>query len=254
MEFDHLNFDLDNDAVRIQLNRPRQLNAVSMEMWTELTTALEAADATEDVRAIIMSGAGDEFCAGDDINDLQAIDSHEEALNYAKHVLEHSATIESIGTPVITKIDGKAYGVGCEIAAISDITIATKSSIFSLSEPWLGVSALNGLFRLPALIGLKQAREIMLTAREIPAEEAQELGLVTEVCDPDALDAVVADKIDQIRKNGPLAVEMTKQFLNRHRHGGEEAARTLAYLSTAEEGREGIEAFLADRQPSWVAN
>lgn len=252
MDFDYLNYDLDDDAVRIQLSRPRQLNAMSMEMWTELTTALEAAHTTGDVRAIILSGEGDEFCAGDDINDLQAIESHKEALNYARHVLEHSATIESIGTPVITKIDGKAYGVGCEIAAISDITIATESSVFSLSEPWLGVSALNGLFRLPALIGLKRAREIMLTAREIPAEEAQEIGLVTRVCDSDDLETVVLEKVDQIRKNGPLAVEMTKQFLNRHRHGGMGAARTLAYLSTAEEGREGIEAFLADRQPSWV--
>lgn len=253
MSYSNIQYETDGDIAQIVLDRPDKLNSISVPMWTEFTDALNRADNDDEIRSIVLSGAGDAFCAGDNIDDITSLETFDDALEYAHHVLEHSGTVEQIGTPVVAKIDGITYGVGCELAAICDVTVASEDASFCLSEPQIGVSPLNGLFRLPDLIGLKRARELMLTARKVDAREAHKLGIATEVTSPGDLDDAVDRITKQISSNAPMVVEMTKRYLNSRRDGDEEAATVLAYLSMTEDGTEGTQAFLEKREPEWKA-
>ncbi|WP_336000416.1 enoyl-CoA hydratase/isomerase family protein [Halorientalis halophila] len=251
MAYEHIVRDVDGPVCRITFDRPEHLNAVSVEMWEEFREALLAAEDDPDIRAIRLEGNGDTFCAGDDIQDIRDLTSATEVMEYCEYIREASGTIERIATPVVAKVDGIAYGVGCEIAGLCDVTIATEEAEFSLIEPKIGVSSLNGLFRFPDLIGTKPAREMMVTARTLDAEEAHRVGLVSAVTTDDEVDDVVADRIDEIVESAPLAVEMTKRLVNGEREGANEAVTVLANTFLSEDRIEGTSAFLEKREADW---
>lgn len=251
MSYEHIVRDVDGPVCRITFDRPEHLNAVSVEMWEEFREALLAAEDDSEIRAIRLAGNGDAFCAGDDIQDIRDLTSTTEVMEYCEYIREASGTIERIATPVVAKVDGIAYGVGCEIAGLCDVTIATEDAAFSLIEPKIGVSSLNGLFRFPDLIGTKPAREMMVTARTLDAEEAHRVGLVSAVATDDGVDGVVADRIDEIVESAPLAVEMTKRLVNGEREGANEAVTVLANTFLSEDRIEGTSAFLEKREADW---
>ncbi|WP_255197520.1 enoyl-CoA hydratase/isomerase family protein [Halorarius litoreus] len=251
MTYDHIVSDVDGPVCRITFDRPEHLNAVSVEMWEEFREALLAAEDDPDVRVVLLAGNGDAFCAGDDIQDIRDLASATEVLEYCEYIREASGTIERIATPVVAKVDGIAYGVGCEIAGLCDVTIATEDASFSLVEPKIGVSSLNGLFRFPDLIGTKPAREMMVTARTLDAAEAHRVGLVSAVATDDEVDDVVADRIDEIVESAPLAVELSKRLVNGEREGANEAVTVLANTFLSEDRIEGTSAFLEKRDADW---
>jgi enoyl-CoA hydratase len=251
MVYEYIISEVMDNVCYVTFDRPDQLNAVSVEMWDEIRDALLEADADGTIRVIILSGHGDAFCAGDDIQDILDLVTPTDMLAYAEHILECSGTIERINTPVVAKIDGAAYGVGCEIAGLCDVTVATEDATFSLVEPRIGVSPLNGLFRFPDLIGTKPAREMMLTARALDAEEALRIGLVSAVVDTEEIDDVVQARVDEIRENAPLAIEMTKAMINGEREGENEAINVLSYLCMTQDRAEGTSAFLEKHDPEW---
>lgn len=251
MAYEHIVQEFDGPVCHVTFDRPEHLNAVSVEMWGEFREALLAADDDPDVRAVRLSGNGDAFCAGDDIQDILDLETATDVWDYCEYIRECSGTIERIGTPVVAKIDGIAYGVGCEIAGLCDVTLATEDASFSLVEPKIGVSSLNGLFRFPDLLGTKPAREMMLTARTLDAEEAHRVGLVSAVAPGDDIDAVVQERIDDIVESAPLAVELSKHLVNGEREGANEAATVLAYTCMTRDRVEGTSAFLEKRDADW---
>lgn len=251
MAYEHIVRDVDGPVCRITFDRPEHLNAVSVEMWEEFRDALLAAEDDPDVRAVVLEGKGEAFCAGDDIQDIRDLETAADVMEYCEYIRETSGTIERIATPVVAKVDGVAYGVGCEIAGLCDVTVASEDASFSLIEPKIGVSSLNGLFRFPDLIGTKPAREMMVTARTLDAEEAHRVGLVSAVASDEELDGVVADRIDEIVESAPLAVEASKRLVNGEREGANEAVTALANTFLTEDRTEGTSAFLEKREAEW---
>lgn len=251
METEHLVLEMEPPIARITLDRPDRLNALAVRTWGELRDALETADENEEIRAIVLAGNGKAFCSGDDISDFE-FESAGDARAYAKHILSCGLTIERVETPVIAKVHGLAHGGGCEIAAIADVTIASRSASFRLPESLVGAVPGIGLVRFPELIGLKRTRELMLTNRELDADEARDVGLVDEVTDDDdELDALVEKRAGHIAKTAPMSTRLIKRILNSRFEDEAAAVNALTLIFTMDDIVEGMDAFFAERDPQW---
>lgn len=250
MDAEHLVFNSEPPVAQITLDRPDRLNALAVQTWAELRDALEAADQDDDVRAIVLEGNGKAFCSGDDISDFE-FETAGDARAYAKHILSCGLTIERIETPVLSKVHGLAHGGGCEIAAIADVTIASEAATFRLPESLVGAVPGIGLVRFPELIGLKRTRELMLTNRELDAEEAKDIGLVNEVVPDDELDDVVAQRATDVARTAPMSTRLIKRILNSRLADEAEAVNALTLIFTMDDVVEGMDAFFDDREPNW---
>jgi enoyl-CoA hydratase/carnithine racemase len=242
------------DAVTtLTLNRPDRYNALDTEAWTQLHDALRRAEQDREVRVVVLEGAGEAFCAGDDIGDF-VFENAGEARAYAKHIMDCGLTIERIETPVISKVDGLAHGGGCELAAIADISIASTAASFRLPESKVGAVPGIGMMRFPDLIGLKRTRELMLTNRELDACEARDIGLINEVVDPEDVEDAVTERAAQIAATAPMSCRLIKRILNGRLSDESEAVNALTLVFTMEDAKEGMDAFLSDREPEWQDN
>lgn len=250
-EDDPILYEVTGKVATITLNRPHRLNALDTPAWGELREALLAADEDDDVRVVILQGAGKAFCSGDDIGDFE-FDTAAEARDYAKHIMTCSLTIERIETPVVAKVDGLAHGGGCELAVIPDVTIATEDVTFRLPESRVGAVPGISIVRFPELIGLKRARELMLTNREITATEAEAIGLINEVVAPDEIDAVVEDRANEIVKSAPMSTRLIKRGLNARLSDEAAAVNSLNIVFMTDDVLEGMDAFFSKRDPEWT--
>lgn len=253
MDEDTILYEVSGNIATITLNRPHRLNALDTPTWERLRDTLLRGDEDHDVRVIILTGAGKAFCSGDDIGDFE-FNSAAEARDYAKHIMRCGLTIERIETPVVAKVDGLAHGGGCELAVIPDVTIATEDVTFRLPESRVGAVPGIGIVRFPELIGLKRARELMLTNREITAAEAQDIGLINEVVTPDEIDDVVAERANQIAKSAPMPTRLIKRNLNARLSDEAAAVNALNLVFMTEDVLEGMDAFFSKRDPEWVDN
>ncbi len=251
MEYQDIAFEREPPVATITLDRPDRLNALAVETWAELRDALEAADADDDVRVVVLAGNGKAFCSGDDISDFE-FETAGDARAYAKHILSCGLTIERIETPVVSKVHGLAHGGGCEIAAIADVTVASTEATFRLPESLVGAVPGIGLVRFPELIGLKRTRELMLTNRELDAEAAHEYGLVNEVVAPEDLDDAVAERAAGIAKTAPMSARLIKRICNSRLEDEAEAVNALSLIFTMDDVVEGMDAFFDDRDPEWT--
>lgn len=250
MELEHIIYEADESIALITLNRPDRLNALAVQTWDELRTCLQTADQDDDVRVIVLAGKGQAFCSGDDISDLE-FDSAGDAWAYAKHIIQCGLTIDRIDTPVIAKVDGLAFGGGCELAVLPDVTIASNEATFRLPESLIGAVPGIGLVRFPELIGLKRTRELMLTNRELNAEEALDIGLINEVVTPDELDTVVAERAEDIAATAPMSARLIKRTLNAQLRNESEAINALTLVLTMNDMQAGMEAFFGEGKPEW---
>jgi len=173
------------DAIAIiRLNRPEKLNALSQALLENLSDVLKQLEKESDLRAVILTGSGEAFCAGTDINELAGLDQ-----NGARATSERGQAvcnqIENCPVPVIAAIDGIAAGGGCELALACHLRIASTKAHFTLPEIRLGViPAYSGTQRLPREIGYGRALEVMLTGNVLSAEQGYQFGLVNQVTDP----------------------------------------------------------------------
>lgn len=250
MDLEHIIYERDGQIATITLNRPDRLNALAVQTWEELRTCLRTADRDDDVRAIVLVGKGRAFCSGDDIGDLE-FDTAGDAWAYARHIMECGLTVDRIDTPVVAKVDGLAFGGGCELAVLPDVTIASDEATFRLPESLIGAVPGIGFVRFPELIGLKRTRELMLTNRELNAEEALDVGLVNEVVATADLDAVVAERAEEIAATAPMSARLIKRTLNARLRDESEALSALTLVFTMKDIQEGMEAFFGKREPEW---
>ena len=163
----------------VTLNRPKVLNALNTNTWEDLRTAFEAARDDEEVRGVILTGAGDKaFIAGADINELAHLNAieGEESSSHGQAVLN---LVENLGKPVIAAINGFALGGGCELAMASTIRLAVETAKFGQPEVTIGIiPGYGGTQRLPRLVGKGRALQLILSADMIDAQEAYRIGLV----------------------------------------------------------------------------
>lgn len=217
--------------VLVTLNRPAVKNAINKAMVTELHAAFDALKGSDPVPGcVIMAGDGDDFAAGADIAELRARGAQESlaAINSALF-----AKIETFPAPVIAAIKGYALGGGCELALACDIRIGGQSAQMGQPEVNLGIiPAAGGTQRLPRIVGLGRAKELVLTGMIIDSTEAHRIGLLNRIVPDDQLMAEALKLANTICKKGEFAIQMAKQALNQSARVGLDNG--LAFESTAQ--------------------
>lgn len=198
----------------LTIDRQNALNALNTEVINELEQALDAVS-LEDVRCLILTGAGEKsFVAGADIAEMSTL-SKEEGEQFGKKGNAVFRKLETLPIPVIAAVNGYALGGGCELAMSCDIRIAAENAVFAQPEVTLGITAgFGGTQRLPRIIGLGKAKELLYTAAKIKAEEALRLGLVNAVYPQAQLLEECLKLAERIAQNAPIAVRATKKAIN----------------------------------------
>jgi methylglutaconyl-CoA hydratase len=255
-----LQVDIRNAVALITLNRPDVHNAFDQTLIAELTEALRATDADETVRAVVLLGAGESFCAGADLNWMRRMASFSTAQNLAdaRALAAMLSTLNTLSIPSIARVHGAAFGGGVGLVACCDIAIATQDATFALSEARLGlIPAAISPYVIEA-IGARAARRYFLTAERFTAAEAYRLGLVHDLVLPDELDPRINELLGFLVTAGPRAQEECKALIRAVAHRPIETgviadtARRIARVRASPEGREGVAAFLAKRKAAWV--
>lgn len=201
----------DRDGIRtLTLNRPGRKNAINVALWRQLRDALNAA-ADDDVRALVITGAGGAFCSGADIATTD--DSH--PVRKLRRLTDVALALHELPMPTIAKVAGVAVGAGWNLALGCDLVVATPESTFCQIFSKRGLSVdLGGSWLLPKLAGLQQAKRLALLAETIDAAEAQALNLVTWVVGAEEIDGFVDDLADRLAAGPPVALAQTKALLN----------------------------------------
>ena len=246
----------ERDAVAyVRLERAEKRNALTCGMLERLSEIFAGVAARRDLRAVVLSGAGPDFCAGTDVGELSGPDESG-ARRKAERGQEVCERVELCGTPVIAAVRGAAAGGGCELALACHLRVAASDARFGLPETGLGIiPAYGGTLRLTRAVGRGRALAAMLAGEEIGADEAQRLGLVNRVVAPELLLAeaeALARAI--IETSAPLAVRACLEAVTRGaRLPLDEAleleAELFARLFATEDVREGTRAFLEKRKP-----
>lgn len=247
----------------LTINRPEARNAVNAAVHVGLGEGLEQAEADPDIRAVIVTGAGDQaFCAGADLKALsrgerlEPEDKAQRAWGFAGFV-QHP-----IGKPIIAAVNGFALGGGTELALASDIVIAADHAQFGLPEVKRGIiAAAGGAFRIVQQLPRKIAMQLLLTGEPISAQRALDLGLANAVVPLDKLMDTALDFADRIAVNAPLAVQASKRIAMGIAEGQiagdaefwEANKRETRVVFTSADSREGPRAFAEKRQPVWQA-
>ena len=234
----------------LTVDRPPALNALDPATMDALGRAVEACGSAPDLRAVILTGAGERaFVAGADVAALSAM-SPAQAAAFSRRGHEVFGALERLSVPVIAAVNGHALGGGCELALACDFIYASTTARFGLPEARLGViPGFGGTVWLPRRVGLARARELLFTAEPIDAAEALRLGLVNRVVEPAALRDEARRAASAICARGPLAMAAAKRLL---REGaGHPTAEALALeadafgaLFATEDARTGMRAFL----------
>jgi methylglutaconyl-CoA hydratase len=245
-------------VLRLTMNRPQVHNAFNSEMIRELAAAFGEAKKDPDVRLVILTGAGESFCAGADLNWMREIIrySYEQNLRESRELAELMHSIYTLPKPTIARINGAVIGGGTGLFSACDIVIASDKAKFGLSEVKIGlVPAAIGPYVIRR-IGESAARELFLTGERFDAQRALAIGLVNKVVPHDALDEKVAEVVRLLLGSGPEAIARCKELLQKvPAMGLEEAkdytAEMIAGLRVSPEGQEGMSAFLEKRKPKW---
>ncbi|MCS6915030.1 MAG: enoyl-CoA hydratase-related protein [Myxococcales bacterium] len=258
MSFETILLQTDGPVLTLTINRPRQLNALNSQVLTELSQALREVDARPEVRAVILTGAGDRaFVAGADIAEMAGF-SPSEALEFAGRGHRLMDQIAQLPQPVLAAVNGFALGGGTELALACDLIYASQKARFGQPEVTLGVMpGFGGTQRLPRLIGPARAAEMILGGEQISAEEALRMGLVLAVLPPDELLPHCRQVAARIASRAPLAVRAAKRALRQVQEqplaaGCALEQRLFSELFSTADQREGMAAFLAKRPAQFV--
>ncbi|MFQ5904172.1 MAG: enoyl-CoA hydratase/isomerase family protein, partial [Candidatus Binatia bacterium] len=216
MEFQNLIYEVENQALTITLNRPRLKNAFNLELLQELKRSLEKAKEDENIRAVVITGAGDAFSSGGDLTWLARmveLESDEEYIEQNNPFVEMVMAIYQLPKPVIAAVNGPAVGGGCEISLGCDIRIASDKAVFAELFVRLGdIPGLGGLFFLPKIVGLGKAYELAYTGQPVTAEEAYRIGLINHLVGADELMDRAVEAAAGIAKNRSEGVANIKQM------------------------------------------
>ncbi len=256
MNLEQTLFDVDDRGVAtVTFNRPDKHNVMSPAFMSDLNAVM---DHLEGVRALVLTGAGESFCAGGDLGWMKAQMDLTRAERVANSA-DLAALLRRLDTlPLLTiaRVNGQAFGGGVGMIAVCDMAFAVPTAVFALTEVSLGLAPSNISPYVVRRMGAANARRTFLNARMMDAGMAQRMGLITEVHED--LDAAIEVEIASLLRCGPDAVGATKRLIEWvDTHGGEDSAwytaRDLADAWDRAEGQEGIAAFLEKRKPYWRA-
>lgn len=205
--------DRDGAIATITLNRPAKMNALDGTAWALLDSTLEAVQNDDSIRAVILAGAGDNFCAGADVSAPRTVSVH--PLRRMRSITDVVRRLFELPVPTIARVDGAAVGAGWNIALACDFIIASDRSRFSQIFGRRGLSVdCGGSWLLPRVVGPQVAKRLLYLAEMIPASEAAQLGLVLDLCPVEQLEQTVAEFAGRLAAVAPVALAQNKALLN----------------------------------------
>ena len=243
----------------LALNRPAVHNAFDDRLIADLTASLRRLGGDAAVRVVVLTGSGESFSAGGDLNWMRRMAGYSDAENFADAMAlaELLRTLNELAKPTVARVNGAAFAGGLGLVCCCDIAIAAAEASFSLSEARLGLVPATISPYVVAAIGARAARRYFLTAERFSAAEAQRIGLVHEVAPRAALDAAVAKIVGALLEAGAGAQARSKRLIAEvQERPMTEAlmaltARAIAEARASAEAREGLAAFFAKRKPAW---
>jgi enoyl-CoA hydratase/carnithine racemase len=258
--YEHLLVEQSGAVVTATMNRPKSLNALNRKLVEELRDFFVTLYWRRDARVVVLKGAGDNFCAGLDLkersNEARTVSN---GLDGQRGISEIVMAMRRCPQPIIGAVQGAASGGGFALALACDVRIATPKTRFNAAFIRIGLSAcdIGVSYFLPRMVGSSVAAEYMLTGRFIDAERAYQLGLVSRVVAPEAVDGDVKGFVDDMLHATPIGLRLTKECLNHSIDaGGLEAAiamedRNQILCAQGEHFEEGVRAFLEKRAPNY---
>lgn len=259
MTFETLRWDVADQVATITLDRPEKKNAMSWTMFGEIKEAFERAAFDPDIRCVVVTGAGGAFCTGADLTDpANMVGSPLEMRERMETIHEIVRVFLVCPKPTIARVEGIAAGAGCNIALGCDFVIASRTASFAELFVKRGlVVDFGGTWALARGLGLHKAKELAMLGETFGAEEADRLGLLYRLCEPDELDAEVKELTSKLCLLPPKALAMIKDNLNRayersldENLRAESLGQTLAFAS--EDMQEAIRAWVEKREPRFT--
>ncbi|MFM7343176.1 MAG: enoyl-CoA hydratase/isomerase family protein [Betaproteobacteria bacterium] len=246
-------------VAEVWLNRPEVRNAFNDTVIADLNRAFVALAADTELRVVLLAARGKAFCAGADLNWMRAMADYswEQNRQDAQRLADMLWTLDQCPVPLVGRVQGDCYAGGMGLVSVCDVVVASRQATFCLSEARLGLLPATISPYVVRALGVQASRRYFVTAERFSAEQAHRLGLVHQLCEPEALDAQITELIDALVANGPAAVKACKQLV-RDVAGQPlteslraETARRIADLRASPEGREGVQSFLNKRAPNW---
>ena len=256
MNYQTLLTELNDGIVTITINRPEKLNALNQQMINELDAAFDEIDSNEEIRGVIITGAGPKaFVAGADISEFTGFTAQQaKAMSENGHRIFNK--IESASKPVIAAVNGFALGGGCELAMACHLRIASENAKFGQPEINLGIiPGYGGTQRLPRYIGKGKALELLLTGDMMTAQDALQWGLVNKVTLQDELIPTCLSILNKIKTKSPLVIDRVIACVNSHYENGTDGFELeideFSQCMNTEDFKEGTAAFLEKRLPNF---
>jgi enoyl-CoA hydratase len=257
MEYKNIVFTVEEDVAWITFNRPKSLNALSDALFDEFSDALDRIVENEEVRVLILTGAGEKaFVAGADIREIAACNALGAKL-LAEKGQRVIGRLQTLPIPVIAAVNGYALGGGAEIVLACDFAYASETAMLGLPEITLGlVPGYGGTQRLPRLVGIARAKEMIFTGEMISAADALQFGMINKICRPEVLLDETLKTAKKIAGKGKVSVRAAKETINSGLNADLETglrleANAFGLCMASQDAVEGTSAFLEKRKPAF---
>ena len=262
MSFQTIEIDQQDFVATIWLNRPDVRNAFNEQSIAEITQAFRQLDQDRHVRVIVLAARGTAFCAGADLHWMKKMASHTDVENLADAatLAEMMRVIYCCSKPVVARVQGDCYAGGIGLVAACDVVVASESAGFCLSEVRLGLIPATISPYVIRAIGERQSRRYFLTAERFDAHEAKRVGLIHEAVEESQLDHHVAGVVHALLSCSPHAMDEAKRLIRDvscvtiDQELIADTVRRIAEVRSSEQGKEGVQAFLQKRKPTWLAD
>ena len=261
MDFEHIVYNVDDPIATITLNRPDRLNALSPTMRLELLAAVEHSDRSQEVRAVIVTGAGRGFCSGGDVKAMREnLEARKENPVEEKIAPVRDRVVLAMrrsSKPILAAVNGAAAGAGMNIALACDLRIASTEARFGQTFSRRGLHPdWGGTYFLPRVVGTAKACELIWSGRLLDAEEALELGIVSQVVPPEELMATTLELARTFANGPPIAIRLSKRAIYRNmepdlREALEFESHAQQICQQTRDAKEGILAFTEKREPDF---
>lgn len=256
MNFESIVLNKEGNVAVVSINRPKALNALNSSVLNELNQVIDIIEQDSEIYLLILTGEGKAFVAGADISEMSNMNA-QQGKEFAKKGMNVFRRIEELTIPTIALVNGFALGGGCELAMACDIRIASEKAKFGQPEVGLGITpGFGGTQRLPRLVGLAKAKELIFTADMIDAQEALNIGLVNKVTPVEELMNEGMLMASKIASKGQIAVRYSKEAINSGMQTDIDTAMDIeanlfGLCFANDDQKEGMTAFMEKRKPEF---
>lgn len=257
MDFSNIIYEKKEGLAKITLNRPDVLNALGPKTLEEIGEALEDIENDISVRVVVITANGRAFCTGADLTGVASIPPDKPRDYFLRLWNKVFSAIENVSVPVIAAVNGMAYAGGLELVMVCDLAIASEEAKLSDQHANRGLIPGGGASqRLPRLIGIRKAKELLFTGDRISPAEAERLGLINKVVPADKLEEATNEMVTKLLAKSPMALKAVKKLVNRGMESSLDAGLEMEMLAmtghgTTEDFEEGIKSFLEGRSPAF---